>query len=352
MENNIENMENIIDETMAEAAEVERPMLSIENLSIEFHAYKEVVHAVNNIDLQLEEGETLGLVGETGAGKTTTALGIMGLLEKRTSRITSGEIWFKGENLLQKPEKDMFNVRGSQIAMIFQDPMTSLNPLQRVGDQIAEVIELHEDISKEEVEKKVDAIMESVGLPAARKVEYPHQFSGGMKQRIVIAIALACNPTLLIADEPTTALDVTIQAQILHMIEELKQKHNTSMILITHDLGIVVEMCNKVAIMYAGEIVESGTVEDIFEDRRHPYTVGLFNSIPNLEDDQDRLTPIDGLMPDPVNLPTGCKFHPRCPYASERCACELPLPQEVKPGHFVRCHLQDPQQPEEGGAEA
>lgn len=233
----------------------------------------------------------------------------------------------------------MFEIRGSQIAMIFQDPMTALNPLQRVGEQIAEVISLHRDQSKEETEKTVDEIMKSVGLPPDRKDEYPHQFSGGMKQRIVIAIALACNPSLLIADEPTTALDVTIQAQILHMIEELKRERNTSMILITHDLGIVVEMCSKVAIMYAGEIVESGTVEDIYGARQHPYTIGLFDSVPNLEDEQERLTPINGLMPDPVNLPKGCKFHPRCPYATERCKKEQPANVEVSSGHFVQCHM-------------
>ncbi|MGM9661922.1 MAG: ABC transporter ATP-binding protein [Oscillospiraceae bacterium] len=319
--------------------ESKKELLSVKDLSVCYHAYDDVVSAVNHVSFSLEEGETLGLVGETGAGKTTTALGIMRLLPKRTSEILSGEIVFRGQNLLELPEKEMFEIRGSQIAMIFQDPMTALNPLQRVGQQIAEVINLHWNLSREETAKKVDEIMESVGLPAARKDEYPHQFSGGMKQRIVIAIALACNPSLLIADEPTTALDVTIQAQILHMIETLKKERNTSMILITHDLGIVVEMCNKVAIMYAGEIVEAGTVEDIYEDRRHPYTIGLFNSVPNLEDEQERLTPINGLMPDPVNLPGGCKFHPRCPYATDRCREVQPANVEVKPGHFVQCHL-------------
>lgn len=316
-----------------------KEFLKIKDLSVCYHAYDDVVSAVNNINLSLEKGETLGLVGETGAGKTTTALGIMRLLPKRTSEILNGEIIFNGQNLLDLPEKDMFEIRGSQIAMIFQDPMTALNPLQRVGEQIAEVINLHHKQSKEETEKIVDEIMESVGLPASRKDEYPHQFSGGMKQRIVIAIALACNPALLIADEPTTALDVTIQAQILHMIEELKRERNTSMILITHDLGIVVEMCSKVAIMYAGEIVESGSVEDIYSARQHPYTIGLFESVPNLEDEQERLTPINGLMPDPVNLPSGCKFHPRCPYATDRCREEQPANVEVEPGHYVQCHM-------------
>ena len=316
-----------------------KEFLKINNLSICYHAYDDVVSAVNNINLSLEKGETLGLVGETGAGKTTTALSIMRLLPKRTGEVLNGEIIFNGQNLMELPEKDMFEIRGSQIAMIFQDPMTALNPLQRVGEQIAEVINLHRNQSKEETEKTVDEIMESVGLPASRKDEYPHQFSGGMKQRIVIAIALACNPALLIADEPTTALDVTIQAQILHMIEQLKRERNTSMILITHDLGIVVEMCSKVAIMYAGEIVEAGTVEDIYGARQHPNTIGLYDSVPNLEDEQERLTPINGLMPDPVNLPRGCKFHPRCPYATDRCMEEQPANVEVAPGHFVQCHM-------------
>ena len=316
-----------------------KELLKIDDLTVCYHAYDDVIQAVNHVSLSLEEGETLGLVGETGAGKTTTALSIMGLLPKRSSEIVSGQITLNGQNLLTLPEKEMNAIRGSQIAMIFQDPMTALNPLQRVGDQIAEVISLHWNLSKAETAKKVDEIMENVGLPAARKDEYPHQFSGGMKQRIVIAIALACNPALLIADEPTTALDVTIQAQILHMIDQLKNERNTSMILITHDLGIVVEMCNKVAIMYAGEIVESGTVEDIYGDRRHPYTIGLFHSVPNLEDEQERLTPIEGLMPDPANLPSGCKFHPRCPHATPECAAKQPPVVEVSPGHFVQCHL-------------
>ena len=317
----------------------EKDLLSIKDLTVCYHSYSDVVHAVNHISLSLKKGETLGLVGETGAGKTTTALSIMRLLPKRTSQIVSGSILFEDQDILQLPEKELFNIRGSQIAMIFQDPMTALNPLQKVGDQIAEVIELHWKLDKDAIAKKVDEIMESVGLPASRKDEYPHQFSGGMKQRIVIAIALACNPSLLIADEPTTALDVTIQAQILHMIETLKKERETSMILITHDLGIVVEMCNKVAIMYAGEIVESGTVEDIFLHRSHPYTIGLFKSIPTLDEDVDRLEPIDGLMPDPINLPTGCKFHPRCPYAKEVCKCTQPSVQEMAPGHFVQCHF-------------
>ena len=314
-------------------------LLNIKDLSVCYYSYDDIIRAVNHVDLILNEGETLGLVGETGAGKTTTALSIMRLLPKRTSEILTGSITFDDMDMMKLPEKEMFNIRGHRIAMIFQDPMTALNPLQKVGEQIAEVLDLHWHLSKAETAKKVNEIMESVGLPAARKDEYPHQFSGGMKQRIVIAIALACNPALLIADEPTTALDVTIQAQILHMIDELKRERNTSMILITHDLGIVVEMCKKVAIMYAGEIVETGTVEDIFADRRHPYTIGLFNSIPTLDEDQERLAPIEGLMPDPINLPAGCKFHPRCPYTTQQCRSEQPPVIEVAPGHLVQCYL-------------
>ena len=289
-----------------------KKLLEIRDLSVRYHAADGLVRAVNNVSLTLEEGETLGLVGETGAGKTTTALSLLRLLPKRTSEVHSEGIFLDGVNLLELPEKEMCSIR---------------------------VIELHWNMSRQETAAKVDEIMESVGLPAERKEEYPHQFSGGMKQRIVIAIALACNPELLIADEPTTALDVTIQAQILHMIEELKREKNTSMILITHDLGIVVEMCSKVAIMYAGEIVESGSVEDIYGDRRHPYTIGLVNSVPNLEDEQTRLTPVNGLMPDPADLPPGCKFHPRCPHASDRCRSEQPHNTEVSPGHLVQCHL-------------
>ena len=316
-----------------------KELLSINDLTVRYHSYDDIVHAVNNVSLSLNKGETLGLVGETGAGKTTTALSIMRLLPKRTSEIVSGSVRFDGMDLLNLPEKEMFAIRGSRIAMIFQDPMTALNPLQKVGEQIAEVIDLHWQLDKTDTAKKVDEIMESVGLPASRKDEYPHQFSGGMKQRIIIAIALACNPSLLIADEPTTALDVTIQAQILHMIDTLKKESDTSMILITHDLGIVVEMCNKVAIMYAGEIVEYGTVEEIFDNCSHPYTIGLFKSIPTLDEEVDRLEPIDGLMPDPINLPSGCKFHPRCPYAADICKCQQPPITEVAAGHTVQCHF-------------
>ena len=306
-------------------------MLEIQNVSKTFNAGTvNQKTALNGLNLKLNEGDFVTVIGGNGAGKSTMLNAVAGVWP-----VDEGKIIIDGVDVTRLSEHQ----RAAYIGRVFQDPMTALNPLQRVGEQIAEVISLHRDQSKEETEKTVDEIMKSVGLPPDRKDEYPHQFSGGMKQRIVIAIALACNPSLLIADEPTTALDVTIQAQILHMIEELKRERNTSMILITHDLGIVVEMCSKVAIMYAGEIVESGTVEDIYGARQHPYTIGLFDSVPNLEDEQERLTPINGLMPDPVNLPKGCKFHPRCPYATERCKKEQPANVEVSSGHFVQCHM-------------
>src|SRR3712207_2400850 len=279
---------------------MEGKLLEIKNLEVQYVTDEETVYAVNSIDIALNEGETLGLVGETGAGKTTTALGIMRLVPNPPGKIIGGEIIYEGENLLKLPEEEMRKIRGNKISMIFQDPMTSLNPVMTVGEQIAEVIQIHENISTEESMKKAGEMLELVGIPAARIHDFPHQFSGGMKQRVVIAIALACNPKLLIADEPTTALDVTIQAQVLDLMNNLKEKFKTAMILITHDLGVVAQVCDKVAIMYAGEIVESGTLEEIFENTKHPYTLGLFGSIPSLDEERTRLTPIRGLMPDPT----------------------------------------------------
>lgn len=316
-------------------------ILEVENLSVQYRSEKEVVRAVNNISFSLEEGTTLGLVGETGAGKTTTALTLIGLLPERTGRVSSGSVKLDGEDLLQMKKGEMRKIRGNKVSMIFQDPMTSLNPVYTVGKQIYEVFKLHNEagLSKAQLEKKVDATLELVGIPAFRKKEYPHQFSGGMKQRVVIAMALACEPELLIADEPTTALDVTIQAQVLAMMNELKSRLHTSMIMITHDLGIVVQTCDHVAVMYAGEIIEYGTVEDIFSgDKHHPYTVGLFGSIPDLESTAKRLQPIDGLMPDPTDLPSGCPFSPRCPRCTERCTREHPE-YFVDGTHKISCHL-------------
>lgn len=314
-------------------------LLEIKNLHVLYETEEETVNAVNGINLSIGKGETLGLVGETGAGKTTTALSIMRLLPYGSGKVTQGEIIFENTDILKISEAEMRRVRGEKISMIFQDPMTSLNPVLTVGEQIAEVLELHKDLDKEGIQKKVDEMFELVGIPAQRKHSYPHQFSGGMKQRIVIAIALACDPELLIADEPTTALDVTIQAQVLDMMDELKERLNTSMILITHDLGIVAQTCDKVAIMYAGEIVEFGTLEEIYEgEKHHPYTEGLFGSIPDLTEKTDRLRPVLGLMPDPTDLPGGCKFHPRCPKCFERCINEVP--QDTADGtHIIKCHL-------------
>ena len=313
-------------------------ILEIKNLVIRFVTDDGVVEAVNGVDLQIGAGETLGLVGETGAGKTTTALGILRLVPDPPGEICSGEILFQGEDIMKTKDVEMRKIRGDQISMIFQDPMTALNPVIKVDEQIAEVVQLHSDCSKTESLEKALEILEKVGIPAERGSDYPHQFSGGMKQRVVIAMALACNPKLLIADEPTTALDVTIQAQVLDMMNELKKEFGTSMLLITHDLGVVAETCDRVAIMYAGEIIESGNLGHIFEETAHPYTRGLFDSLPSLDNSVKRLKPIQGLMPDPANLPQGCKFHTRCPYVTDRCRTEVPAAAEITPGHMTRCH--------------
>ena len=316
-------------------------MLEIKDLRVSYETDLETVYAVNGVTLSLEKGATLGLVGETGAGKTTLALTLMRLLPERTGKVTSGSITFEGENVVELPEANMRKIRGDKIAMIFQDPMTSLNPVLTVGEQIAEALYVHNDSgrSKEEIEARVDETLTLVGIPPARKHEYPHQFSGGMRQRVVIAIALSCEPDLLIADEPTTALDVTIQAQVLMMIRDLRDRLGTSMIMITHDLGIVAQTCDNVAVMYAGEIIEMGSAEDIFTcPIHHPYTDGLFGSLPNLKEKTDRLHPIAGLMPDPTNLPKGCKFAPRCDKCMEICK-EVPPEVYVDGTHSIRCHL-------------
>ncbi len=316
-------------------------LLQINDLWVEYETEDARVYAVNGANLKLERRQTLGLVGETGAGKTSTAMSVLRLLPKNLGFIRKGDIIFDGESLLALKEIDMLTYRGSRISMIFQDPMTSLNPVIPVGRQVAEVLELHnsEGLSGEEIDKQVDDMFELVGIPAWRKHEYPHQFSGGMKQRVVIAIALACRPELVIADEPTTALDVTIQAQVLSMMAELKERLGTSMILITHDLGIVAQNCDTVAVMYAGEIIEYGTIQDLFEgERHHPYTEGLFGSIPDIYVESERLHPIDGLMPDPSDLPEGCKFHPRCPYRMPICERVIPCDHDLD-GHLIKCHL-------------
>ena len=316
-------------------------ILNIKDLKVIYQTDLETVYAVNGVNFSISRGETLGIVGETGAGKTTTALSILRLLPERTARITAGKVIYNGTDLLSLSEHDMRGIRGEKISMIFQDPMTALNPVLTIGEQIAESLQLHNHDHKthDEIENRVEESLEMVGIPASRKGEYPHQFSGGMKQRVVIAIALACNPELLIADEPTTALDVTIQAQVLAMMNELKEQLGTAMIMITHDLGIVAQTCDNVAVMYAGEFIEYGTMEDIFAgEKHHPYTIGLFGSIPDLEGEETRLSPIEGLMPDPTNLPEGCKFSPRCPFRME--ICKVKPAQEYHNGtHMIRCHL-------------
>lgn len=312
-------------------------LLSVKDLSVEYHAGGEIVKAVNGVSFDVYKGQTLGLVGETGAGKTTIAKAILRVLPEPPSKVTGGEIWLNGENVFSLPEKRMRKIRGEVASMVFQDPMTALNPVMTVGDQIAEAVKLHSNLSKADALKRAIDMLKMVGIPAERSNEYPHQFSGGMKQRVVIAMALCCNPELLIADEPTTALDVTIQAQVLDMINNLKTERNTSMILITHDLGVVAGVCDAVAVVYAGQIIEIGSKEEIFDYPYHPYTRGLFGSIPKLDVEAKRLHAIPGMPPDPSNLPDGCCFHPRCEHATEECRCGKQEMVEIRPGHFCRC---------------
>ena len=320
---------------------METPIIEIKDLIVHYETDAGVVEAVNNVSLTINKGEVLGLVGETGAGKTSIALSIMGLLPKPPSHVIQGNIKLNGNELIGKSKKQMQKIRGKEISMIFQDPMTALNPVHFVGDQIAEVIRLHNKCSKKDAMLRAMDMMRTVGIQPERYKEYPHQFSGGMKQRIIIAIALACSPKLLIADEPTTALDVTIQAQVLDLMKELQTKNGTSMLMITHDLGVVAEMCDRCAVIYAGEIVEYGNLEDIFEHPLHPYTIGLFNAIPNLEDEKERLYAIPGLMADPTELPQYCSFCNRCDQKCSRCEEIDPELVEVTPGHFVKCvHVQ------------
>lgn len=313
------------------------PFLEVKNLVVKYFSDGQVIHAVNGVSFSLERGKTLGLVGETGAGKTTIAKSILRILPDVGARIAGGEILLEDQNLLELPEQEMRKIRGNNISMIFQDPMTSLNPVQRVGDQIAEVVRLHNTGTKKDFENRAKEMLELVGIPADRYYEYPHQFSGGMKQRVVIAMALACNPDLLLADEPTTALDVTIQAQVLDLIADLRKKYNTAMLLITHDMGVVANTCDEVAVIYAGQIIEYGTKEQIFDHPTHPYTIGLFGAIPNMNEDVEWLSPIEGLPPDPSNLPEGCVFYPRCSYASEKCRKEPIGVFITEDGHQCRC---------------
>ena len=315
-------------------------VLDIENLSVRFATEDGVVNAVNGLDLRIEKGKAIGLVGETGAGKTTTALSILRLVPDPPGVVDCDKLEVNGQDILSMSAKELEKVRGKEVSMIFQDPMTALNPVFTVGDQIAESISIHENVSMVEAQKLAVGMLELVGIPGERAGDYPHQFSGGMKQRVVIAIALACHPQLLIADEPTAALDVTIQAQVLDLMKNLRKQYQTSLIMITHDLGIVAEICDEVAVMYAGNVVEQGTLEDVFNHTMHPYTEGLFNSLPNVNDRKSKLKPIPGLMPDPTALPEGCPFHPRCQYATEACR-QVQEKRYVSDTHFIRCCAYD-----------
>ncbi len=312
-------------------------LLKIENLTVQYHSDEQIVHAVNGVNLTINHGECVALVGETGAGKTTIAKAILRILPQRQARLISGEIHLDGQDVNKLDEKEMRKIRGKKVAMIFQDPMTSLNPVEKGGDQIAEAIAIHDKVSPAEATVRAIDMLEMVGIPGARSEEYPHQFSGGMKQRVVIAMALACKPELLLADEPTSALDVTIQAQVLDMMNELKARLKTSVLMITHDLGIVAQMCEKVAVIYAGEIVEFGTAEEIYDHTSHPYTQGLFGSLPRLNTKSNRLNAISGPMPDPTTLRVGCKVCDRCPLATDKCRESSPEPVEYRPGHLVKC---------------
>lgn len=313
-------------------------ILEVRDLYVNYETEDVTSKAINGISFNLKYGESLGLVGETGAGKTTTALSIMQLIPNPPGKIIGGEINFKGKNLIYNTAKENQEIRGNGISMIFQDPMTALNPIMTIGNQLQEVVLNHKNITKEEAKKVVIEMLEVVGVKGDRYDDYPHQFSGGMKQRVVITMALLCNPELLIADEPTTALDVTIQAQVLDIIQKLREKLNMSMILITHDLGVVAETCDRVMIMYAGQIVESGTIEEVFLNPKHPYTRGLFDSIPKLDADSDKLIPIEGEIPNASNLPTGCYFHPRCKYRKD--ICHNTEPKVKGQGHQYKCHFQ------------
>ena len=324
---------------MQTEVENRRVLLEIKDLDIIYSSDKSTVRAVNHLNLEVRAGETVGFVGETGAGKTTTARGILRLIPNPPGEIVNGEIIFDGQNLLTLDKEEMRKIRGGRISMIFQDPMTSLNPSMTVGKQIEEVLGLHESLEGVERTERAKEMLRLVGIKAERIDDFPHQFSGGMKQRVVIAMALACNPQLLIADEPTTALDVTIQAQVLKLMNELKIKLNTAMLLITHDLGVVAHTCDRVAIMYAGSVLESGTTIEIFDHPQHPYTQGLFASIPDLDKDTERLEVIPGMPPDPSDLPPGCCFAPRCPYALDICNRDFPETVRMEGrDHAVACY--------------
>ena len=315
----------------------EDTVLEVRNLTIEYVVDKVVSKAVSNVSFRVKRGQTVGIVGETGAGKTTTALACMNQVPDPPGIIREGHIYVCGEDILLKSKRQLEQIRGRDIAMIFQDPMTSLNPLLTVGEQIAESIRLHEHLGNREAFEKAQDTLEIVGIPRGRANDYPHQFSGGMKQRVMIAVALSCNPHVLLCDEPTTALDVTIQAQVLELMKKLREQYHSGMVMITHDLGIVANTCDEVLVMYAGRIIERGTARDIFDNTRHPYTEGLFNSRPNVRDRTAKLEPIPGLMPDPTRLPEGCAFAERCKYATDACRKAVPAEQKISETHTVSC---------------
>lgn len=321
------------------AQQEKKCILQVKNLHVHYITDEEEVFAVNGISFDLDEGDSIGLVGETGAGKTTTAMAIMQLVPDPPGVITEGEILFQGRDMILNTDAENQKIRGNGISMIFQDPMTALNPTMTVGDQLIEVLRRHnKSMSKAEAKKQAIDMLEMVGVKAERFNDYPHQFSGGMKQRVVITMALLCNPDLLIADEPTTALDVTIQAQVLDIMRNLREKFHMGLIMITHDLGVVAETCDKVAIIYAGEVVEAGSVTEVYLNPRHPYTRGLFDSIPKLDEDSTRLIPIEGMTPNMAEPPTGCYFHPRCKYCQERCRTQSPEMVQMAGGtHRFKC---------------
>ncbi|KWX81203.1 peptide ABC transporter ATP-binding protein [Paenibacillus riograndensis] len=317
-------------------------LLEVSGLCTEFSTAAGTIRAVDGISLSVRKGETLGIVGESGCGKSITSLSIMQLLPKRISRIAAGQIRFEGKDMLKMPVKEVRRIRGNRIAMIFQEPMTSLNPVFKIGRQISESARFHLKLSKKEADERAVEMLRKVGIPRPEKIaqQYAHQLSGGMRQRVMIAMAMVCSPQLLIADEPTTALDVTIQAQILDLMRELQQTEGMSILMITHDLGVVAEMCDRVVIMYAGQIVEEADVATLFAKPLHPYTQGLLASLPQLAGENDRLTSIPGQVPNPANLPSGCRFAPRCPAVVDRCWAERPELLEIRPGHSCRCLLQ------------
>lgn len=318
-------------------------LLEIKNLKIQFNSSKGRSNAVNGVSFNVKKGETVGIVGESGCGKSVTSLSIMGLIPSPPGEIAGGEILFNDENLLEKSEVEMQKIRGNKISMIFQEPMTSLNPVLTCGEQITEMIRLHQGVNKQDAKKKAIKLLELVGIPSPeRRInEYPHQLSGGLRQRVMIAIALSCNPQLLIADEPTTALDVTIQAQILELIKKLKDELGMSIMLITHDLGVVAEMADEVVVMYAGKVVEKSDVKSLFKNTLHPYTEGLLNSIPRLDEDKDELHTIEGVVPNPLEIPRGCSFNPRCKFAQDICLNNEPPLIEVEPGCYAACWKYD-----------